>query len=582
MSRRILITGASVAGNTAAWWLGRAGFDVTVVERTPDFRDGGQNVDVRGVGRDVLRRMGLEQAALDRGTGEEGTAWVEDDGSVAAQFLTADQKTDGPTAEMEILRGDLARLLYESAADQATYRFGDSIAAITEDGEAARVTFASGKTDRYDAVIVAEGVGSATRDLIFPGENAPRWMDLTIAYFTIPHAATDDRLWRWYNAPGGRSVSLRPDRHGTTRAMLSVQHPAGGEQDWDVDRQKAWLRERFADAGWQSARVLDGMDATDDFYFDVLRQVRMPHWSKGRVVLTGDAAWCATPIAGIGTTLAITGAYVLAAELARCDAIADGVAAYERAMRPMVEEAQGVPKIAPRLMNPQSRTGIRLLHTALAVSSRPAFRGVAGKMFGGNSAEPDLSGYDGAGGPDRALVATRPRQGAPSLPGGLSPLLAAGAVGLVLGASAIVGRRNAPDPSHPDIRRWYRRLDKPGFTPPDAVFGAVWPVLEAGLAAGGYRLLRRPSGTARNAAVGLWLLNTAMVGGWTQLFFREQRLGSSAAASGAMVASSAAYVATAARVDRPAAAAGVPFFAWLGFATLLATKIWHDNPAKRR
>ena len=165
---------------------------------------------------------------------------------------------------------------------------------------------------------------------------------------------------------------------------------------------------------------------------------------------------------------------------------------------------------------------------------------------------------------------------------GLAPLAALAAVGLVLGASAVLGRRNAPDRTHPRIRRWYRRLDKPGFTPPDAVFGAVWPVLETGLAVGGYRLLRQPSGPTRNAAVGLWLLNTAMVGGWTELFFREKRLAASAMASGAMVASSAAYVATAAKVDRPAAAMGVPFVGWLGFATLLAGRIWRDNPARTR
>ncbi|MBD8678588.1 tryptophan-rich sensory protein [Sphingomonas sp. CFBP 13720] len=575
MSRPILISGASVAGNTAAWWLGRVGFDVTVVERAPLFRDGGQNIDVRGSGREVLRRMGLEQAALDRGTGEEGTAWVDANGGVAAKFLTDGTTADGPTAEMEILRGDLARLLYEPAVEHATYRFGDSIASIVQDDDAATVTFASGRTERYDAVIVAEGVGSATRKQMFPNENVPRWMDLTIAYFMIPRTPDDDRLWRWYNATGGRSVSLRPDRHGMTRAMLSVRQAPGGEQDWSVARQKAWLRERFADAGWQSARVLDGMDATDDFYFDVLRQVRMPRWANGRVVLTGDAAWCATPIAGIGTTLAITGAYVLASEMARADDVAPAFAAYERAMRPMVEDGQGVPKIAPRIMNPQSRTGIRLLHGALALASRPVVRGVTGKLFGGGGKEPDLSRYDAAGPSPEPLSAD---SGAAR--GGLSPLLALGAVGIVLGASAIVGRRNAPDPSHPGIRRWYRRLDKPGFTPPDAAFGAVWPVLETGLAIGGYRLLRQPSGTARNTAVALWLVNTAMVGGWTQLFFREKKLGASAAASGAMVASGAAYVAAAARADKPAAAVGVPFVAWLGFATLLAERIWRDNPAK--
>ena len=567
MTNRILITGASVAGNALAWWLGRAGAAATVVERAPAFRDGGQNVDVRGVGREVMRRMGLEEAALALGTGEEDTAWIEADGSIAACFPTDAGTGDGPTAEMEILRGDLARLLYEPARERANYRFGDHVVAV-EDGEAAaRVTFASGATERYDAVIVAEGVGSATRELVFPGENRPRWMNLAIAYFTIPRTPSDDRLWRWYHAPGGRSVSLRPDRHGTTRAMLTVQKPPAGEEDWREAEQKAWLRATFADAGWQSARVLAGMDATEDFYFDVLRQVRMPRWSKGRVALCGDAAWCVTPVGGVGTTLAVTGARVLAGEIARAPDLAAAFAAYEEAMRPVVRKAQGVPSFAPRLANPHSRAGIRALHAVMAFASRPAVRAVAAKLSGGDDAEPDLSRYDDAA----AVAAPRPAAA------GLSRVAAVGVVAAVLGASALVGRRNAPDRSHPGIRRWYHRLAKPAYTPPDAAFGAVWPVLEGALAIGGYRLLRRPPGKAQRAAVGLWLANSAMIGGWTELFFRRRQLGASAAASGATVASGAALVATAAKVDRPAAALATPFVAWLGFATLLAERIRRDN-----
>ncbi|WBV43856.1 FAD-dependent monooxygenase [Pseudoroseomonas cervicalis] len=393
MSRRILISGASVAGNTAAWWLGRQGNAVTVIERAPGFRDGGQNVDVRGVGREVLRRMGLERAALDQGTGEQGTAWVDAAGRPVARFLAGELAADGPTAEMEILRGDLARLLWDEARSHATYRFGDRIAGIEEGPQGVVVRFASGGSETYDLVIVAEGVGSSTRETVFPGENDPRWMDLTIAYFTIPRREDDDRLWRWYNAPGGRSLSLRPDNHGTARANLALQQKPGGEQDWDRARQQAYLRERFADAGWQAARILDGMERSEDFYFDVLRQVRLRRWSAGRVVLTGDAAWCATPLAGIGTTLAITGAYVLAGELQRHADPAAAFAAYEAAMRPMVREGQGVPKLAPRLMHPQSRLGIRLLHGALAFASRPALRDRAVRLFAREPAVPDLSRY---------------------------------------------------------------------------------------------------------------------------------------------------------------------------------------------
>ncbi|CAD0354243.1 FAD-dependent monooxygenase [Xanthomonas hortorum] len=394
MARRILITGASVAGNTAAWTLANQGIDVVVVEQAAHFRDGGQNIDVRGVGRQVLQRMGLEQAALDHGTGEQGTAWVDEHGHAVATFKTDDIDGDGPTAELEILRGDLARLLYEAARDKVTYRFGDRIASIQDDGNGAIVNFHSGSSDRFDAVIIAEGVGSSTREQLFPGENDPRWMDLTIAYFTIARSADDDRLWRWYHTTGGRSISLRPDRHGTTRAMLSLQKVTDGEQDWDQATQKAYLREQFADAGWQAARVLDGMDSTDDFYFDALRQVRMPRWHTGRVVLTGDAAWCATPLAGIGATLAVTGGYVLASEIARTDDLQSAFAAYATAMRPMVEQGQGVPKIGPRLMNPHSRLGIQLLHGALKFASQPSIQTIAAKLMTPSIKAPDLARYD--------------------------------------------------------------------------------------------------------------------------------------------------------------------------------------------
>ncbi|WP_295165657.1 FAD-dependent monooxygenase [uncultured Brevundimonas sp.] len=393
MSRRILITGASIAGNTTAWWLARRGFDVTVVEREPEFRDGGQNIDIRGVGREVLRRMGLEEAALDAGTGEEGTAWVDETGQSVAEFLTDDLESDGPTAEMEILRGDLARLLYDAADQTVYFRFDDSIASLHDDGRGVEVVFESGAAERFDAVVVAEGVGSPTRERLFAGENDPRWMDLTTAYFTIARTDDDDHLWRWYHAPGGRSVSLRPDRHGTTRAMLTVQQPPNGAENWTEERQKAWLRETFADAGWDAPRVLQGMDTTDDFYFDVLRQVRLPRWSTGRIALTGDAAWCATPLAGIGATLAVTGGFVLAGELALTDDVETGFAAYETAMRPMVEKGQGVPKIGPRLMNPHTRAGIRLLHGALKIASKPPVRDLAAKMVGEPPQGPDLSRY---------------------------------------------------------------------------------------------------------------------------------------------------------------------------------------------
>lgn len=160
---------------------------------------------------------------------------------------------------------------------------------------------------------------------------------------------------------------------------------------------------------------------------------------------------------------------------------------------------------------------------------------------------------------------------------GLSRFVSIAIMTGVLGASAILGRRNAPDGAHPSIRRWYQRLDKPAYTPPDAAFAMVWPGLEITLGLGGYRLLRKPSGERRNLALALWFVNVGLVGGWTQLFFRKRDLGASAAVSGLMLATGASYVAVAREVDRPTAATALPFVAWVGFATLLAGHVWQRN-----
>ena len=319
MKKRALVTGGSVAANSLTWWLLQAGFEVVVVEKASEFRDGGQSIDLRGAGRTVVERMGLKEEIDRNGTGETAWTFVDEDGEEVAAFRLADVGVEGPTAQLEILRGDLARLMYEKIKDRVDYRFGDHVTAIDNGDDAAAVRFSSGTQERFDLVLVAEGVGSSTRELVFKGENHPRRMDITIAYFTIPRGPGDGTDARWYNASGGRCIFLRPDPHGGTRAVLMVREERRESLDLSGDEAKAWLRERFADAGWEAERVLDGLDRGDDLYFEVLRQVKMDRWSSGRVALTGDAAWCATPISGIGTTLAVVGTYVLAGELARTD-----------------------------------------------------------------------------------------------------------------------------------------------------------------------------------------------------------------------------------------------------------------------
>jgi 2-polyprenyl-6-methoxyphenol hydroxylase-like FAD-dependent oxidoreductase len=201
-----------------------------------------------------------------------------------------------------------------------------------------------------------------------------RFLGLCLAYFTIPREESDTDWWRWYAAGDGRTVTLRPDRHGTTRAMLSFLSLSPAAARLSADAQRELLRAEFGGAGWEAERVLDGMDRAADFYFEAISQVRPPCYANGRVGLVGDAAWCASPISGMGTTLALLGAYVLAGELARGDDHRAAFAAYESFMRPHVRKAQRLPPGTPRIANPRSDTGVRLLNTSARWASRVAGR----------------------------------------------------------------------------------------------------------------------------------------------------------------------------------------------------------------
>lgn len=396
--RSVLIAGASVAGPTLAHWLERSGMAPTVLERAPELRLGGQNVDVRGAGRVVAARTGIEEAVRAAGTGERGLAFVDAAGSVQAQFPASrrdedGQGGDGPTAELEVLRGDLAKILYEHTRDRVPYRFGDRITSLDDDGRRVRVGFEHGLEEEFDLVVGADGLRSATRAMALPRRRDVRFLGLCMAYFTIPRVDTDDDWWRWYAAGGGRTVTLRPDRHGTTRALLSVLSLSPAPGELSAAAQRELLRAEFRGAGWETERVLDGMDRASDFYFEAISQVRPPCFANGRVGLVGDAAWCASPISGMGTTLALLGSYVLAGELARHADHREAFAAYASVMRPHVRKAQKLPPGTPRIAHPRSSTGVRLLNTAARLAAGPTGSRVARTLSTFGARDADVPDY---------------------------------------------------------------------------------------------------------------------------------------------------------------------------------------------
>lgn len=389
----VLITGASVAGPAAAYWLAEAGCQVTVLEASAGPREGGQNIDVRGTAREVLRLMGLEDVVRSRNTGEVGTRFVDEQGGVVSEFPVGDGTGHGgPTAELEILRGALAHVLVEACPADVRWWFGDRISSVSQGRHGVDVELASGTSHRFDILVIAEGVGSHTRELVFGSEPEERELGMYVTYGTIPRTSEDDDWWRALVAPGGRQVSLRPDDEGTMRAMLNFRVETPVLADLDMAGVRSALRERFADVGWETSRILDGLDSAEDLYVDWLRQVVCPTWHRDRVVLLGDAGWCVTPIGGGGTSLAITGAYVLAAFLSQAGAGAhdEALSRYEEWMRPLVEKAQDLPPGTPRIATPETRAGVQALRWGSRIAASTVVSGLASRLTSGPEAERDL------------------------------------------------------------------------------------------------------------------------------------------------------------------------------------------------
>lgn len=358
-TKKILICGAGIAGPACAWWLSKYGFSVVVAEKASAFRDGGQNVDVKGAGQQVITLMGLTEQIEAFDTLECGQRWLDAAGKLVAVFPKGGFGT--LTSDFEILRGDFARVLFDATRSTCEYRFGTSVSGIDETEDGVRATFADGATEEFGLVICADGLSSSTRNLALAQETRMRYLGAYMAFFKIPRRPEDD-LWACsVNGIGGTMINLRPG--GPTETTVLITFPAS-EPDPHRPSSRSrrdMLRAALQGRGTVADRIVDELDAVQDFYFGPMSQVQASNWSKGRLVLLGDAAHCPTPFTGKGTALALVGAYVLAGEIKQRSTHTEAFQTYERTLRPYAERSQQ--ELSPRLvrlMHVKTRFGIAI------------------------------------------------------------------------------------------------------------------------------------------------------------------------------------------------------------------------------
>ncbi|EAQ81521.1 FAD-dependent monooxygenase [Blastopirellula marina] len=348
---KILVSGASIAGLTTAYWLDRYGFDVTVVERAPHLRPGGQALDVRGPGLEIAERMGILATIRDRSTKLTGISQVDSTGNET--FRSTERTLTGgrfDSPDVEIMRDDLCRVLHKAVGDTVEYLFDDSITSLTPDESGVDVAFETAASRRFDLVIGADGLHSRVRKLAFGPEEQflLRLGNSYVAVFGMPNFLGLDHWEVMYQhedasvGVGAMVMGLRKD--ADARAYVGFTSTEPVEYDHrDIEAQKRLVADRVTDGGWVLPQIVEHMLRAPDFHFDSISQIRMDSWSRGRVVLVGDAGYSVALATGQGTTVAMVGSYVLAGELATCKAdLVAGIAAYEDGLREYVLRNQDV------------------------------------------------------------------------------------------------------------------------------------------------------------------------------------------------------------------------------------------------
>jgi 2-polyprenyl-6-methoxyphenol hydroxylase-like FAD-dependent oxidoreductase len=344
---RLLVSGGSIAGLSTAYWLARYGFKVTVVERAPHLRPGGQALDVRGPALEVAERMGILATIRERSTKLTGMSQVDATGKET--FRSTERSITGgqfDSPDVEIMRDHLCQVLYQTVENQVEFLFGDAIATLTEDATGVDVTFDIAAPRRFDLVIGADGLHSGVRKLVFgPEQQFIRHLgDWYVAVFGMPNFLGLEHWEVFYQPPeaaiGAMVMGLEAD--ADARAYVGFSASAPIDYDYrDIEAQKRLVAERVADGGWELPTIVEHMMRAPDFHFESMSQIRMDSWSRGRTVLVGDAGYSISLTTGQGTTVAMVGAYVLAGELAthKHDLFA-GIAAYENALRDYVSRNQ--------------------------------------------------------------------------------------------------------------------------------------------------------------------------------------------------------------------------------------------------
>lgn len=373
---RVAINGAGIAGTALAWWLGRLGHEVLLVERAPALRTGGFVINLWGPGYQAIERMGLLPGLLELQHHSDELRMVDAAGRTRGGYPSEVLLKLAKGRMASLARADIAATVFNALDARVELLFGDSIAAVEDDGTRVRVGFDHAPPREFDLVIGADGLHSRMRQLAFGPEGKFEFpMGCHVASFAVdgyPHR--DGNNYVAHTAPG-RFIGRLPLRDGRMLffVLLRDEH-LQGRVPRDHASRKATLIAALSGIGWESDAIVSALGQVDDIYLDSISQIRMDAWAKGRVALIGDAASCPSLIAGEGAGFALAQVYVLAGELHRHgDDIDAALAGYQKQLRPAVARKQKLAQGLAASFVPKTALGVRMRDATTLLMRLPLF-----------------------------------------------------------------------------------------------------------------------------------------------------------------------------------------------------------------
>jgi 2-polyprenyl-6-methoxyphenol hydroxylase-like FAD-dependent oxidoreductase len=354
-NKNVLISGASFAGLSTAYWMNKFGYQVTVVEVAKELKKGGTPVNILGNTIDIVKRMGLFDKILSNKLNMEMMEFKNSEDVTVRRELIQQQQEHTGEIEFEIERDVLLRIMYDAVREDVAFIFDDSIVSLEEDDKGINVAFKHGSRRSFDLVFGCDGIHSVVRKCWFGEETA--FSHFLKTYFSITivdKLLIPENTLQLYSEPG-RTIMLNTYNNKTDIVLCFFSEHEIAYDYRNEQQQRQIITDQFKGAGWRTPELLEELKGSKTFYFDKLCQMRMPSWTKGRVALVGDAGYCASPAAGRGGSLAIDGAAALADAFRKCeDNYELAFIEYNKSFRPFIEEIQadvvnfGVEALVPR------------------------------------------------------------------------------------------------------------------------------------------------------------------------------------------------------------------------------------------